>query len=61
MNYKFIIVTIYGDTTSDEATTETDDIQVPIIAPISTVQHLSSSTRRNIRLKWYKIFIINLL
>ncbi|VDM11819.1 unnamed protein product [Wuchereria bancrofti] len=46
-------VTIYGDTTSDEATTETDDIQVPIIAPISTVQHLSSSTRRNIRLNEY--------
>ncbi|VDM13299.1 unnamed protein product [Wuchereria bancrofti] len=50
MIYKFIIVTICGDTTSDEATTETDGIQVPIIAPISTVQHLSSSTRRNIRL-----------
>ncbi|KAK6111931.1 hypothetical protein QQG55_45635 [Brugia pahangi] len=46
-------VTIYGDTTSDEATTETDDIQVPIIAPISTVQHLSSPTRRNIRLNEY--------
>ncbi|EFO18940.1 hypothetical protein LOAG_09555 [Loa loa] len=36
-------VTIYGDTTSDDATTETDDIQVPIIAPISTTQNLSQS------------------
>uniref|UniRef100_A0A0R3RZN5 Zf-C3H1 domain-containing protein n=1 Tax=Elaeophora elaphi TaxID=1147741 RepID=A0A0R3RZN5_9BILA len=42
-------VTIYGDT-SDEATTETDDVQVPIIAPISTAQHLSSSARSTVKL-----------
>uniref|UniRef100_A0A0N5CNG9 GRIP domain-containing protein n=1 Tax=Thelazia callipaeda TaxID=103827 RepID=A0A0N5CNG9_THECL len=31
-------VTIYGDTTSDEATTETDEAQVPAIAPFSTTR-----------------------
>ncbi|VDK86866.1 unnamed protein product [Litomosoides sigmodontis] len=36
-------VAIYGDTTSDEAVTETDDIPVPIITPISTSQRLLSS------------------
>lgn len=40
--YSFIAVAIFGDTTSDEVT-ENDDVQVPIITPISTAQHLSSS------------------
>lgn len=52
--YIFIIVTIYGDTTSDDATTETDDIQVPLIAPISTAQHLSS-LRPTVRLNGNKL------
>ncbi|MCP9257818.1 hypothetical protein DINM_001068 [Dirofilaria immitis] len=38
-------VTIYGDTTSDDATTETDDIKVPTIGAISKAEHLPSSGR----------------
>ncbi|CAG9531876.1 unnamed protein product [Cercopithifilaria johnstoni] len=36
-------VAIFGDTTSDEAVTETDDFQIPIIASTSISQHSSSS------------------
>lgn len=41
-----IAVTIYGDTTSDDATTETDDLQIPVIASISTSQHPPQSPVR---------------
>ncbi|VDK78737.1 unnamed protein product [Onchocerca ochengi] len=35
-------VTIYGDTTSDDGNTETDDINVPVIGSVSNGQHLPS-------------------
>uniref|UniRef100_A0A915PI13 Uncharacterized protein n=1 Tax=Setaria digitata TaxID=48799 RepID=A0A915PI13_9BILA len=49
VNRPLIAVTIYGDTTSDEATTETDDIQIPVIVPLSAAQHLQPS-RPTVRL-----------
>uniref|UniRef100_A0A8R1XVH1 Uncharacterized protein n=1 Tax=Onchocerca volvulus TaxID=6282 RepID=A0A8R1XVH1_ONCVO len=41
-NHLFITVTIYGDTTSDDGNTETDDINVPVIGSVSNGQHLPS-------------------
>ncbi|VDO50646.1 unnamed protein product, partial [Onchocerca flexuosa] len=42
LNHSFITVTFYGDTTSDDGNTETDDINVPVIDSVSTGQYLSS-------------------